>query len=49
MWVGNECMAEGLLAGKFWTFDTGLVALQRQSPLAIFQFPFRHTRDRFDM
>ena len=37
------------LAGKFWNFGSGLVALRRQSPLAIFQFPFRHTRDRFDM
>jgi hypothetical protein len=24
------------------------VALRRQSPLAIFQFPFRHARDRFE-
>jgi hypothetical protein len=24
------------------------VALRRQSPLATFQFPFRHARDRFD-
>jgi hypothetical protein len=37
------------LAGKFRTFGSGLVALRRQSPLAIFQFPFRHTRDRSDM
>jgi hypothetical protein len=36
------------LAGKFRTFGSGLVALRRQSPLAIFQFPFRHPRDRFD-
>ena len=37
------------LAGKFRSFRSGLVALRRQSPLAIFQFPFRHVRDRFDM
>jgi hypothetical protein len=37
------------LAGKFRTFGSGLVALRRQSPVAIFQFPFRYTRDRLDM
>ena len=31
------------------TFGSGLVALRHQSPLAIFQFPFRYTRDRSDM
>jgi hypothetical protein len=36
------------LAGKFRTFGSGLAALRRQSLLTIFQFPFRHTRDRFD-
>ena len=34
---------------KFWNFGCGLVALSSQSLLAIFQFPFRHARDRFDM
>jgi hypothetical protein len=33
------------LTGKFRTLGSGLVALRRQSPLTIFQFPFRHARD----
>ena len=37
------------LAGKFRTFGSGLVAWRRQSLLAIFQFPFRNARDRFDI
>jgi hypothetical protein len=39
---------------SLWLANSGLsaldpVALRRQSPLTIFQFPFRHTRDRSDM
>jgi len=37
------------MKNKFRTFGSGLVALRCQSLLAIFQFPFRHARDRFDM
>ena len=37
------------LVSKFRNFRSGLVASWRQSLLTIFQFPFRHARDRFDI
>ena len=46
--IPAEAGAPESLAGKFWNFRSRLEAWRRQSLLAIFQFPFRHVRDRSD-